>query len=142
MTNHYESQTDGIRVTVRPRFSLAQSDPAEREFVFSYQIRMENEGDETAQLLFRHWHIHDAGGEDQEVDGEGVIGLQPVLTPGQTHEYQSFCVLTSPAGFMEGYYTFVRPDGTRFRVAIPRFKLEAPLPAPPRDEEDGPELMN
>jgi ApaG protein len=141
MTNHYESQTDGIRVTVRPRFSLAQSDPSEREFVFSYQIRMENQGEEAAQLLFRHWHIHDAGGEDQEVDGEGVIGVQPVLTPGQAHEYQSFCVLTSPAGFMEGYYTFVRPDGTRFRVAIPRFKLEAPLPAA-RDEEDGPALMN
>jgi ApaG protein len=141
MTNHYESHTDGIRVTVRPRFSLAQSDPSEREFVFSYQVRMENEGDQTAQLLFRHWHIHDAGGEDQEVDGEGVIGLQPVLVPGQAHEYQSFCVLTSPAGFMEGYYTFVRPDGTRFRVAIPRFNLEAPLP-PIRDEDDGPELMN
>lgn len=141
MTNRYESLTDGIRVTVRPRFSLAQSDPSEREFVFSYQIRMENMGEQAAQLLFRHWHIHDAGGEDQEVDGEGVIGQQPLLIPGQTHEYQSFCVLSSPAGFMEGYYTFVRPDGTRFRVAIPRFNLEAPLPA--RDEETGgPSLMN
>ena len=141
MTNPYESLTDGIRVTVRPRFSLAQSDPSEREFVFSYQIRMENMGEQVAQLLFRHWHIHDAGGEDQEVDGEGVIGQQPLLIPGQTHEYQSFCVLSSPAGFMEGYYTFVRPDGTRFRVAIPRFKLEAPIPA--RDEESGgPSGMN
>lgn len=141
MTNRYESLTDGIRVTVRPRFSLAQSDPGEREFVFSYQVRMENTGDQSAQLLFRHWHIHDAAGEDQEVDGEGVIGQQPVLIPGQTHEYQSFCVLTSPAGFMEGYYTFVRPDGSKFRVAIPRFRLEAPLP-PVRDDDDGPELMN
>jgi ApaG protein len=140
MANEYESLTDGIRVTVRPRFSLAQSDPAEGEFVFSYQVRMENLGEQTAQLLFRHWHIHDSGGEDQEVDGEGVVGQQPTLGPGTTHEYQSFCVLTSPMGLMEGYYTFVRPDGTRFRVAIPRFRLQAPLPA--LDDEDKPEQMN
>ena len=140
MTNRYESLTDGIRVTVRPLFSLAQSAPADGEFVFSYQIRMENLGDQAAQLLFRHWRIHDAGGEDHELDGEGVVGEQPLLTPGQAHEYQSFCVLSSPAGFMEGYYTFVRPDGSRFRVAIPRFQLEAPLP--PRGDEDGSQLMN
>ena len=140
MSDRYQSLTDGIRVTVQPRFSLAESDPGEGAFVFSYRIRMENVGDQSAQLLFRHWHIHDAAGEDQEVDGEGVVGQQPELGPGQTHEYQSFCVLTSPAGFMEGYYTFVRKDGTRFRVAIPRFQLEAPLPV--MEEDDGSELMN
>ena len=140
MSDRYQSLTDGIRVTVHPRFSLAESDPGEGAFVFSYKIRMENLGDESAQLLFRHWHIHDAAGEDQEVDGEGVVGQQPQLDPGAAHEYQSFCVLTSPAGFMEGYYTFVRADGTRFRVAIPRFRLEAPLPVV--EEDDGPELMN
>ena len=137
MTSHYESLTDGIRVTVRPRFSLAQSDPGEGEFVFSYHVRMENLGEQAAQLLFRHWHIHDSSGEDQEVDGEGVVGQQPMLGPGKTHEYQSFCVLSSPLGFMEGYYTFVRPDGSRFRVAIPRFRLQAPLPA--LDDEDAAE---
>lgn len=141
MSNLYQSLTDGIRVTVKPRFSLAESDPGEGSFVFSYRIRMENLGDQPAQLLFRHWHIHDAGGEDQEVDGEGVVGQQPQLEPGATHEYQSFCVLSSPAGFMEGYYTFVRKDGTRFRVAIPRFQLEAPLPVM-EERDDGPELMN
>ena len=140
MSTHYESLTDGIRVTVHPRFSLAQSDLGGGEFVFSYHITMENLGEQAAQLLFRHWRIHDAAGEDQEVDGEGVVGEQPMLTPGQTHEYQSFCVLSSPVGFMEGYYTFVRPDGLRFRVAIPRFSLEAPLPV--LEDEDGPELMN
>jgi ApaG protein len=137
MSERYQSLTDGIRVTVKPRFSLAESDPAEGSFVFSYHIKMENLGSQAAQLLFRHWHIHDAGGDDQEVDGEGVVGQQPMLGPGAMHEYQSFCVLTSPAGFMEGYYTFVRPDGSRFRVAIPRFQLEAPLPV--MEEEDGPE---
>ncbi len=140
MAINYESLTDGIRVTVRPRFSLAQSAPAEGEFVFSYRVRMENLGEEAAQLLFRHWHIHDSTGEDQEVDGEGVVGEQPLLVPGKTHEYQSFIVIPSPVGFMEGYYTFVRPDGARFRVAIPRFNLQAPLPA--RDDEDGQPLMH
>ena len=141
MANRYESLTDGIRVTVRPRFSLAQSDPAEGEFVFSYHVRMENVGPQAAQLLFRHWLIHDSTGEDQEVDGEGVVGQQPLIVPGKSHEYQSFCVLTSPLGFMEGYYTFVRPDGTRFRVAIPRFQLQAPLP-PPDDEDRAEQQMN
>lgn len=136
MANEYESLTDGIRVTVRPRFSLAQSDPAEGEFVFSYHIRMENLGSQAAQLLFRHWLIHDSTGEDQEVDGEGVVGQQPLLVPGKAHEYQSFCVLGSPFGFMEGYYTFMRPDGSRFRVAIPRFRLQAPLS--PLDDEAHP----
>ncbi len=141
MTNEYESLTDGIRVTVRPQFSLAQSAPGEREFVFSYHVRMENLGEQAAQLLFRYWRIHDFAGDDQEVDGEGVVGQQPLLDPGKAHEYQSFCVLSSPLGFMEGHYTFVRPDGTRFRVAIPRFQLQAPLPTLVEDEDQA-EQMN
>ena len=140
MANQYESLTDGIRVTVRPRFSLAQSDPAEGEFVFSYDVRVENTGAQAAQLLFRHWYIHDSNGEDQEFDGEGVVGQQPLLVPGKAHEYRSQVAITSPLGFMEGYYTFVRPDGTRFRVVIPRFQLQAPLPA--LEDEDGPRQMN
>jgi ApaG protein len=142
MANEYESLTDGIRVTVRPRFSLAQSDPAEGEFVFSYQVTMENLGQEAAQLLFRHWHIHDSAAGDSMVDGEGVIGEQPFLTPGASHEYSSYCVLQSPVGYMEGYYTFVRPDGRRFRVEVPRFELSGPLVVPgtgreaPDEEED------
>ncbi len=126
----YEQQTEGIRVAVRPSFYLAESDPAEGTFVFQYRVEMVNAGDESAQLLFRHWLIHDSVGEDTEVDGEGIIGEQPTLAPGARHEYSSFCVLRSPVGYMEGYYIFVRPDGTRFRVAVPRFELEAPLPPP------------
>ena len=130
----YESQSEGIRVAVRPRFSMAESDLGEGTFVFTYEVRLQNEGTEAAQLLFRHWHIHDSLGEDQEVDGEGVVGEQPVLVPGGRHEYLSFCVLHSPVGHMEGYYTFVRPNGDRFRVGVPRFALEAPLPPPDREE--------
>ena len=134
----YEKATEGIRVWVRPRFSLADSDPSEGTFVFSYQVGMANEGDQAAQLLFRHWRIHDSATGDSVVDGEGVIGEQPLLAPGESHEYRSYCVLRSPAGYMEGYYTFVRPDGHEFRVEVPRFHLNGPLvlPTAGRDVEE------
>lgn len=134
----YEKATEGIRIQVTPRFSLADSDPAVGTFVFSYRIRMANEGDSSAQLLFRHWLIHDAVGEDSHVDGEGVVGKQPLLEPGDSHEYQSYCVLRSPVGYMEGYYTFARKDGEQFRVEVPRFQLNGPLVMPGR----GPELFD
>ncbi len=138
----YEKATEGIRVRVQPRFSLADSDPSDGTFVFSYQVNMANEGDVAAQLLFRHWLIHDPAGDDSLVDGDGVVGQQPFLEPGDSHEYRSYCVLRSPVGYMEGYYTFVRPDGRQFRVEIPRFHLKGPhvlpavKPAPPDVEED------
>jgi len=138
----YEKSTEGIRVQVRPEFSLADSIPADGTFVFSYQISMANEGDSAARLLFRHWRIHDAAGEDSLVDGDGVVGEQPVLEPGDSHEYQSYCVLRSPVGYMEGYYTFVRPTGEQFRVEVPRFHLNGPLvlrgsaPEPFDDDHD------
>jgi ApaG protein len=136
----YEQATEGIRVRVQPQYSLAQSDPADGMFVFAYEIEMANLGEVPARLLFRHWRIHDSVGEDTEVDGEGVVGEQPYLAPGAQHRYESFCVLRSPAGYMEGHYTFVRPGGERFKVPIPRFDLAAPLAAPL--EEDDPGLMN
>ena len=145
----YERETDGIRVRVQPNFSLAQSRPAEREYVFTYDVELVNEGEQDARLLYRFWKIHDSVGEDSEVDGEGVIGQQPRLIPGGSHEYRSYCVLRSPLGYMEGHYTFERTDGSRFRVAIPRFDLAAPLPPlpPPLGLEDDqnetpPERMN
>jgi ApaG protein len=132
----YEQSTDGIRVRVEPDYSLADSDPAEGTFVFSYRIEMANEGDAAARLLFRHWLIHDSAGDDTEVEGEGVIGQQPRLEPGGGHAYRSFCVLRSPAGYMEGYYTFERASGERFRVAVPRFHLSAPFMSPPEEGDD------
>jgi ApaG protein len=134
----YEKATEGIRVQVQPSFSLADSDPADGTFVFSYRVNMSNEGDSAAKLLFRHWCIHDSVGEDSVVDGDGVVGEQPLLEPGDSHEYRSYCVLRSPVGYMEGYYTFVRPDGEEFRVEIPRFQLAGPLvlPASPPDLSD------
>ena len=113
-------------MVVRPNFSLSHSEPADGKFVFTYLVQMENQSAEAAQLLFRHWHIHDSEGEDSELEGEGVLGEQPSLAPGKSHVYESFCVLQSPVGFMEGYYTFVRPNGEKFRVNVPRFDLRAP----------------
>lgn len=117
--------TEGMRVTARPRFVPEQSRPAVRHFVFTYRIRLENTAERPARLLARHWFIHDEAGEESEVDGEGVVGEQPLLAPGGTYEYDSFCVLKSPRGWMEGHYRFVRPDGTSFDAQIPRFHLDA-----------------
>lgn len=131
----YEQATEGIRVQVHPDFSLADSDPADGTFVFSYQISMANEGDSAAQLLFRHWKIHDSAGDDSMVDGEGVVGEQPLLNPGESHEYRSYCVLRSPVGYMEGHYTFVRSNGEEFRVPVPRFHLNGPIVLPTSNPE-------
>ena len=135
----YEKTTEGIRVVVRPSFSPSYSEPEDGKFVFTYLVQMENQSGEVAQLLYRHWRIHDSEGEDQEVDGEGVLGEQPTLAPGKSHVYESFCVLHSPVGSMEGYYTFVRATGEEFRVPVPRFDLRAPWTAG-NDPES--ELMN
>jgi ApaG protein len=120
----YYRSTNGIRITVWPRFAPEHSDAEEPRYVFIYHIRMENVGDRTAQLLWRHWYIHDALAGDSEVQGEGVVGEQPVLAPGDVHEYESFCVLQGSTGHMQGYYLFRSPDGHEFQVEIPRFELK------------------
>jgi ApaG protein len=117
----------GMRITVRPEFLPAKSEAGGRS-VFAYHIRIENVGDQAAQLVTRRWLIHDSVGEDSVVEGEGVIGEQPVIQPGRVHEYSSFCVLRSRHGWMEGSYHFIRADGTEFDAAIPRFHLDAPEP--------------
>ncbi len=117
--------TNGIRITVRPLFLPDHSDPPRGRYVFAYFIRIENVGDQAAQLRSRRWLINDSVGEETVVEGDGVVGEQPVLAPGEVHEYQSFCVLKSEHGSMEGQYHFVRADGTRFDAEIPRFLLDA-----------------
>jgi ApaG protein len=119
----FHRETNGIRVIAKPFYVAEHSDPRDERFVFAYQIRIENVGDEAAQLVWRHWYIHDSASGDSEVEGEGVVGEQPLIGPGDVHEYQSFCVLEGPEGSMEGYYEFRRPDGGVFRADIPRFLL-------------------
>lgn len=117
--------TRGIRITVHPVFLEEQSRPADGRYVFAYYVRIENVGADTVQLRRRRWLIHDAAGEDTEVEGEGVVGQQPVIPSGGVHEYQSYCVLKSTSGYMEGTYTFEQEDGTSLDADIPRFTLTA-----------------
>jgi ApaG protein len=121
----FYKESHGIRVTVNPVYLRDESRPWQQHYVFSYFVRIENVGAQEAQLISRRWLIHDAIGEDRVVEGEGVVGEQPSLAPGRVHEYQSFCVLKSASGHMEGEYHFVRADGTRFAASIPRFTLSA-----------------
>ena len=122
----YAQETRGIRIVVRPTYLDAQSEPDEGRFVWAYQVRIENRGQETVQLLNRYWHITDAGGKVLEVRGPGVVGEQPVLTPGESFEYTSGTPLATPSGIMVGSYEMVREDGARFDVAIPAFSLDSP----------------
>jgi len=121
----YSAITRDIEVTVRPIYLDGQSDVMERKFVFGYYVRIENHGFEDIQLIRRHWYITDENGHVQEVEGEGVIGRKPVIEPGGIHEYNSYCVLETFTGHMEGYYTMEKGRGERLKVEIPRFDLKA-----------------
>ena len=121
----YYRMTNGVRITVRPSYLDSKSNPAAGEFVFTYAVRIENMSGVRARLISRRWLIHDSIGEEMVVEGEGVVGLQPRIVPGGVHEYESFCVLKSPLGYMEGEYFFECDDGTTFSASIPRFDLLA-----------------
>jgi ApaG protein len=116
--------TDGIRVDVQSTYRPDRSEPG--RWLFSYTVRIANEGETTAQLLARHWIITDAEGNREEVVGDGVVGHQPRLEPGQQFEYTSYCVLRTPHGSMHGTYQLVREDGSRFDAQIAPFPLLAP----------------
>lgn len=122
----YAQRTGDIVVTARPVFLEDQSSPKDHRFVWAYQIRIENQGRRVVQLLTRHWRITDAQGRVQEVRGEGVVGEQPILQPGEVFEYTSGCPLNTPSGFMVGSYGMVDADGGQFDVAIPAFSLDSP----------------
>ncbi len=115
-------------ITVKPRahYLAEHSDPAQNRYVFGYTIEIENTGTVAAQLLSRHWIITDADGDVHEVRGDGVIGEQPTLNPGQSYEYQSGSQLATEMGTMQGTYVMQAEDGTRFDATIPRFTLSTP----------------
>jgi ApaG protein len=123
----YESTTRNIRVRVRAFFLDDQSAPEECRYVWAYRVAIENHGSETVQLLRRTWHITDARGRTQMVHGEGVVGEQPVLEPGDAFEYTSGTPLELPSGFMQGEYHMVATaSGEPFDVEIPAFSLDSP----------------
>jgi ApaG protein len=117
--------TNGVRVAVSPSFVPAQSDPASGEYVFGYRIRISNESARRLRLVARRWVIVDGEGDRREVEGEGVIGQQPELAPGEAFTYSSFCQLTTFWGTMEGRYTMLAEDGKTVEVEIGRFYLAA-----------------
>ncbi len=115
-----------ITIAVRTRYLAEQSQPAQQRFVFSYTITLRNAGALPARLLTRHWIITDADGKVEEVRGEGVVGEQPWLRPGEGYEYTSGAVLTTSVGTMAGSYQMLADDGTRFDAPIPSFVLSVP----------------
>jgi len=118
--------TDGIRVSVVSRYIAEQSVPRLGRYVWAYTIRIANEGTKAARLMSRHWIIADANGKIEEVRGPGVVGEQPHLAPGTTHQYTSGCVLATSRGTMRGTYQMVRDDGSSFDADIAEFALEMP----------------
>jgi ApaG protein len=117
---------DGIRVEVETAYLPEQSDPAALRYVFAYTITIRNDGPVPATLLTRRWVITDANGKVREVAGEGVVGEQPCIQPGQAHRYSSGAVIETPVGVMEGSYGMVTEDGHSFPAPIPAFRLAVP----------------
>jgi len=122
----YKEKTRQIEVSVEPVFLEDQSSPTENHFVWAYHIRIENMGGEQVQLRTRHWRITDSMGRLHEVSGAGVVGVEPVLKPGESFEYTSGTPLSAPSGIMVGSYSMETQEGERFDVAIPAFSLDSP----------------
>lgn len=122
----YDKTTRSIRISVEPEFLDAKSDPADEYYVWAYTIDIENQGPETVQLRERYWKITDATGQTQEVNGPGVVGEQPILTPGDSFRYTSGAPLSTPSGIMMGSYRMETDDGETFDVEIPAFSLDSP----------------
>jgi ApaG protein len=122
----YVAVTRGIKVAVQPVFLEDQSVPDAHHFVWAYHVRIENGCSSTVQLMTRHWRITDAFGHVHEVKGDGVVGKQPVLLPGDVFEYASGTPLATPYGVMFGTYQMVSEEGEHFDVEIPAFSLDSP----------------
>jgi ApaG protein len=118
--------TEGIRVEVQSAFRPDRSEPSTGRWLFTYTVKIRNEGEAPAQLVARHWIITDANGEREEVQGDGVVGHQPYLGPGESFDYTSFCILKTEHGSMRGSYRMVRDDGSTFDAAIAPFPLVVP----------------
>lgn len=115
-----------VVIEISPKYIAEHSDPEEDRYVFVYYITIRNNGTITAQLISRHWLITDANGQVQEVQGQGVVGQQPTILPNKYHKYNSFYVLSTPVGCMEGSFQMVAEDGTSFEAPIAPFSLATP----------------
>jgi ApaG protein len=122
----YREITRDIEVSVEPYYLAEQSDPDDSRYVWGYRIVISNHSSIVVRLMHRYWHITDQNGQVDEVNGPGVIGEQPVLSPGDTYEYSSGCPLDTPSGMMFGRYQMQTADGEIFDVRIPAFSLDSP----------------
>lgn len=118
--------TNKINIEVAPAYLKEQSDPVNNHYVFSYTVTIRNDGDQPARLLTRHWIITDGDGQVQEVRGDGVIGEQPHLQPGEGFQYTSGTFMNTPVGTMHGSYQMISDDGEAFDAEIPSFTLSVP----------------
>ena len=118
--------TRGVTVRVSVSYLADQSEPQRGRWFWAYHVRIENEGEQAVQLLTRHWIITDGRGARHSVEGEGVVGEQPLIAPGESYDYVSGCPLATPTGNMQGSYHMIAEDGSAFDVAIPKFALLAP----------------
>ncbi len=122
----YKAVTRGIEVTVEPFYLEDQSDPEERRYVWGYRVTIVNNSAQTVQLRSRYWRITDGDGRSEEVRGPGVVGEQPILSPGDSFQYSSGCPLSTPSGVMVGRYMMQDSDGGAFEADIPAFSLDLP----------------
>jgi ApaG protein len=125
----HSATTGDLTVRVSVSYLQEQSEPGKGRWFWAYHIRIENNGGQPVQLVSREWRISDGRGVQQLVQGEGVVGEQPLIEPGGSFDYVSGCPLSTPTGAMEGFYQMVGADGRRFSIAIPRFPLTAPAVA-------------
>lgn len=125
----YHETTHGVTVRVSVSFLPEQSEPGRRRYFWAYHIRIENGGRQAVQLMRRRWLISDGRGTLHKVEGDGVVGEQPVIGPGDAFDYVSGCPLDTSTGSMRGAYEMVREDGSSFEVTIPRFALTAAVGA-------------
>ncbi len=123
----YQATTRDITVEVEPVYLNDQSDPDKGVYVWAYHVKIVNNGEQAVQLRSRYWKITDASGHIQEVQGEGVVGEQPFLPPGESYEYTSGAPLPTPSGIMGGKYHMESLDGSRFSIEIPTFSLDSPF---------------
>lgn len=123
----YDETTRAISVNVEPMYRDDESEPERNYFFWSYTINIENNGSETVRLRARHWRITDSNGSCQEVQGDGVVGEQPLLGPGDSFEYTSGVPLSTPSGIMVGSYVMETERGESFSVKVPAFSLDSPF---------------
>ena len=126
MVNDMSDDLHKIDIEVRPAYIREQSDPANDHYVFSYTVTIRNNGKVAAKLMTRHWIITDGDGKVQEVKGDGVIGEQPHLKPGEGYQYTSGTFMSTPYGTMHGSYQMLADNGERFDAPIPPFRLSVP----------------